>query len=75
MAPRRATLLNTGRPVECAVDMVPSDHVEQKAYLRLRKLPVNQDANTVLVAKLEFDRLPESHQEPRTLDKVDDRQK
>ena len=75
MVPRRATLLNTGRPVECAMDMVPSDHVEQKGYLRLRKLPVNQDANTVLVAKLEFDHLPESHQETRALDKVDDRQK
>jgi alpha-L-fucosidase len=56
VAPKRATLLNDGRPVEFAVEMVPSDHVEQKAYLRLRKLPVNEMANTVLVAKLEFDR-------------------
>ncbi|HWC97950.1 MAG TPA: alpha-L-fucosidase [Candidatus Sulfopaludibacter sp.] len=53
-APRRATLLNTGQPVEFAVDMAPSDHVEQKAYLRLRKLPVNEMADTVLVVKLEF---------------------
>ncbi len=57
-APRRATLLNTGRPVEFALDMVPSDHLEQKGYLRLRKLPVNELSNTVLVVKLEFDRLP-----------------
>ena len=74
-APRRATLLNTARPVECEVDMVPSDHVEQKAYLRLRKLPVNELANTVLVAKLEFDRLSEYGQEQRVSDKVDERQK
>ena len=56
--PKRATLLNTGRPVECAVELVPSEHVEQKAYLRLRKLPVNELSNTVLVVKLEFDHLP-----------------
>jgi len=54
-APRRATLLNTGRPVEFAVEMVPSDHVEHKPYLRLRNLPVDEMADTVLVVKLEFD--------------------
>jgi alpha-L-fucosidase len=54
-APRRATLLNTGRPVEGAVDMVPSDHIEHKAYLRLCNLPVDEMADTVLVVKLEFD--------------------
>jgi len=58
--PRSATLLNTGEPVEWAVELVPSDHAEQKAYLRLRKLPVNEMANTVLVVKLEFDDLPDS---------------
>jgi alpha-L-fucosidase len=52
--PRRATLLNTGKPVEFAVDMVPSDHVEHKPYLRLRNLPVDELADTVLVVKLEF---------------------
>jgi alpha-L-fucosidase len=62
MAPRRATLLNTGQPVEFAVDLVPSEHVEQKPYLRLRKLPVNELANTVLVVKLEFEHLPETLQ-------------
>ena len=56
--PRSATLLNTGQPIDVAVDMAPSDHVEQKAYLRLAGLPVNELANTVLVAKLEFDELP-----------------
>jgi alpha-L-fucosidase len=59
-APRKATLLNTGQPVECSLDLVPSEHVEQGHYLRLRKLPVNEMANTVLVVKLEFDRLDEA---------------
>jgi alpha-L-fucosidase len=53
-APKRATLLNAGKPVEFAVDMVPSDHVEHKPYLRLRNLPVDELADTVLVVKVEF---------------------
>lgn len=57
-APRRAVLLNDGRPVEYAVDMAPSDHAEQQAYLRLIRLPVNELCNTVLVVKLEFDSSP-----------------
>lgn len=60
VAPRKATLLNTGTPVDFAVDFVPSEHVDHKKYLRLRKLPVNELANTVLVVKLEFDRDPGS---------------
>jgi alpha-L-fucosidase len=60
IAPRRATLLNTGKPREFAVDMVPSDHIEHKPYLRIRNLPVDEMADTVLVVKLEFDRLPAS---------------
>jgi len=59
VAPRRATLLNLGTEVRFSVDLVPADHVEQRAYLRLRDLPVNDLANTVLVVKLEFDHLPE----------------
>ena len=55
--PKRATLLNTGQSVECSLAMVPSGHKEQRGWLRLRKLPVNQLANTVLVVKLEFDAL------------------
>ncbi len=55
-APQRATLLNTGKPVDFAVNLTPADHQEQKAYLRLMHLPVNELANTVLVVKLEFDR-------------------
>ena len=54
VAPVRATLLNTGKPVEFAVDMVPTDHIEHKPYLRLRRLPVDELADTVLVVKVEF---------------------
>lgn len=57
-APQRALLLNDGRPVEWIVDIAPSDHAEQQAYLRLIRLPVNELCNTVLVVKLEFDSLP-----------------
>lgn len=53
--PRRAVLLNDGRPVPWAVDLAPSDHVEQRAYLRLRGLPTNEMANTLLVVRLDFD--------------------
>ena len=64
VAPRRATLLNTGQPVAWALDMAPSDHVEHKPYLRLRGLPVNELPNTVLVVKLEFDRPPDESLAP-----------
>jgi alpha-L-fucosidase len=60
VAPRKATLLNTGKPVEWSLDLVPSEHVEQGRYLRLRKLPANELVNTVMVVKLEFDRLAEA---------------
>lgn len=62
VVPKTAVLLNDEKKVECAVDLAPSDHGEQKAYLRLQKLPANEMANTVLVVKLEFDRpLEEIH--------------
>jgi alpha-L-fucosidase len=70
VAPRRATLLNTGQDVEFAVDLVPSEHVAQLPCLRLRKLPVNELGNTVLVVKLEFDDLSESAA-PEPVDQVD----
>ena len=52
--PVKATLLNNNRRVECVVDLSPSDHLEQKKYLRLRDLPANELANSVMVVKLEF---------------------
>jgi hypothetical protein len=33
--------------------MAPSDHLQQRPFLRLAKLPVDELANTVLVVKLE----------------------
>jgi alpha-L-fucosidase len=57
--PKQATLLNDGRALPCSVDMAPREHAEQKGYLRVRGLPVNEMANTVLVAKLEFDAIPD----------------
>jgi alpha-L-fucosidase len=57
--PERATLLNTGEPVACAVDVLPSEHMTQEPCLRLTRLPVNELSNTVLVVKLEFADLPE----------------
>jgi len=60
IAPVTATLLNDGRPVEIAVELLPSEYIDQKKYLRLRKLPVNELADTVMVVKLEFDHVPET---------------
>lgn len=56
VAPEKATLLNTGKKVDFVVNLSPSDHATQQPYLRLRNLPVNEMADTVLVVKLEFDR-------------------
>ena len=61
VAPRRATLLNDGREVEWSLEMLPSNHLEQRGYLHLRNLPVNEFSNSVLVIKLEFERLPENN--------------
>ena len=63
--PRRATLLNTGAEINCSLDLVPSEHGAQGRYLRLTHLPVNDLVNTVLVAKLEFDELPECIDRPK----------
>ena len=54
--PSKATLLNNGKPIDCSLNLCPSDHASQQSYLRLRNLPVNELVNIVLVAKLEFDR-------------------
>jgi len=73
--PVSAVLLNDGRAVDWAVNLAPSDHMEQKSYLRLRNLPVNEMANTVLVVKLQFDRPLEELAQPSGPDKVNDWQK
>ncbi|MFH0797215.1 MAG: alpha-L-fucosidase [Candidatus Omnitrophota bacterium] len=58
--PRQAKLLNTGAEVEVRVDLLPSLHPENKKYLYIRNLPVNELVNTVMVVKLKFDKFPES---------------
>jgi alpha-L-fucosidase len=52
--PDSAVLLNDGRKIDCVVNLSPSDHLEQKPYLRLRNLPSNEMADSVMVVKLEF---------------------
>ena len=55
--PRSAVLLNTGQPIECSTAVLPELHDDPQPYLRLKKLPVNGNTDTVLVVKLEFDAL------------------
>lgn len=65
-APQRATLLNTGQEVEVSLADLPTLHMreggllvpEKQHYLRLRNLPINEFAGSVLVIKLEFDGSP-----------------
>jgi len=65
-APRAVTLLNTGAPVDWSMDDLPTLRMDENGrhvpgpqyYLRLRRLPVNECADTVLVVKLEFDAPP-----------------
>lgn len=53
--PKKATLLNDGRNIECNISMAPFDYLDNRKYLRLINLPVNELSNTVMVIKLEFD--------------------
>ncbi len=55
--PGNATLLNDRSRVDCIVNLCPSDHLEQKPYLRIRNLPANELAGTVMVVKLEFKKM------------------
>jgi alpha-L-fucosidase len=52
--PERAVLLNNNSIVDCVVNLCPSDHLEQKPYLRLRNLPADEMSDTVLVVRLDF---------------------
>lgn len=52
--PKRAVLLNNGQELEARVDVTPW-HWRESPYLRIRHLPVNELAETVMVIKLEFD--------------------
>jgi hypothetical protein len=57
-APKSAVLLNTGEPVETVVNVTPWKWKDEKPYLRLRRLPVNEYSNTALVVKLDFEEWP-----------------
>ncbi len=52
--PDKVTLLNNGQELEAKVDITPW-HWQEKPYLRIRNIPVNEFTDTVLVIKLEFD--------------------
>lgn len=52
--PKKATLLNNGEELEARVDVTPW-HWQEKPYLRIRGIPVNEFNDTVMVIKLEFD--------------------
>jgi alpha-L-fucosidase len=69
--PKSAILLNDNRQLEALVELLPADHSTRKQVLRLRNLPVNKMANTVLVAKLEFDKIPASNQAQPANQKTD----
>lgn len=56
--PSRAVLLNTGEPVDACVDLLPSRFHIGKECLRLRRLPVNDMTDTVMVVRLDFDTFP-----------------
>ena len=60
IAPRIATLLNTGQPVRCCVDVPPSEWTDNQRFLRLRDLPIASLAKEVPIVKLEFDEPPTS---------------
>ena len=53
--PKRAVLLNDGRPVDWRVDIAPMEWTDHKPYLRLHKLPVEEFAGTTMVVRLDFD--------------------
>jgi hypothetical protein len=59
--PQEATLLNTGERLTTSIDMLPSLSEEGKGYLRICKIPANRLANTVMVIRLDFDKLPVIH--------------
>ena len=60
--PRKATLLNSGEPVEADLADLPRLNIQNRLTpsrcLRLRNLPVGRIPSAGLVVKLEYDRLP-----------------
>jgi alpha-L-fucosidase len=68
VAPLKVTLLNTGKALDFAVNLCPSDHATQQPYLRLRNLPADEFSNSVMVVKLEFDQTPDQIIQKKTSD-------
>ena len=54
--PAEAVLLNTGKPVQTAVDLLPIHWASKQPYLRIKGLPIDDLANEVPVVKLTFER-------------------
>jgi alpha-L-fucosidase len=52
--PEKAIILNTGKPAEYSVGLLPSEHASGRKYLRLKNIPVNEMSGSVIVVKLEF---------------------
>jgi alpha-L-fucosidase len=52
--PEKATILNTGKPAEYSVGLLPSEHASGRKYLRLKNIPVNEMSDSVIVVKLQF---------------------
>jgi alpha-L-fucosidase len=53
--PVSATLLNTGEKVDAVVSKTPYYHEDNRAYLRLRNLPLEKINSEPLVIRLDFD--------------------
>ncbi|MEK3909796.1 alpha-L-fucosidase [Paenibacillus sp. FSL H7-0331] len=51
--PKRAILLNNGQELESSVELLPW-YWQERAYLRICNLPINEITDEVLVIKLEF---------------------
>lgn len=52
--PISATLLNTGESVSCRLELLPWDHTENRAYLRLHHLPLSVLNDTVPILRIDF---------------------
>jgi len=52
--PEKATLMNDGRELECVVDSGTAVYYHAKNTLRIRKIPVNEFSNQIMVIKLDF---------------------
>jgi alpha-L-fucosidase len=57
--PQKAILLNTSEKVNVRVDILPGFQEKGQKCLQIRNLPVNDISDSVLVVKLQFDKLPE----------------